>query len=272
MIDAPEAAVRRVLRRADVWTRAVRAVGARAEVAGAVDPRAPLRTGDRVRIRPGSLRRTDPWLPRRSLQLRVDLDHAGLPAFSSITGPLTRCAVRVEVQAQDGGTLVTVECDVDAATPPAAVLARRRALETARILLGIILLAAREPLVVVAAAVVDHDRKVLAARRSRPADLAGKWELPGGKVDPGETDTGALARELVEELGVEVTVGERIGGEVDLGNNAVLRCYRSEIISGDPAPNEHDAIAWVGAGAIDSLDWLAPDREVFADLRRLLSG
>jgi mutator protein MutT len=62
--------------------------------------------------------------------------------------------------------------------------------------------------VVVAGALIV-DRALLVAQRQRPPDLAGLWELPGGKVAPGETEVTALARELREELGVDVVVGER---------------------------------------------------------------
>ncbi|MCL2732926.1 MAG: NUDIX domain-containing protein, partial [Actinomycetia bacterium] len=59
------------------------------------------------------------------------------------------------------------------------------------------------PRVVVGGAVLDRGR-LLAARRTAPPELAGQWELPGGKVEPGERDEDALVRELREELGVTV--------------------------------------------------------------------
>jgi 8-oxo-dGTP diphosphatase len=59
--------------------------------------------------------------------------------------------------------------------------------------------------IVVAGAIICESR-VLVAQRLRPPELAGRWELPGGKVAAGETESDALARELAEELGVEVAV------------------------------------------------------------------
>src|SRR5699024_6277464 len=127
------------------------------------------------------------------------------------------------------GSLVTVElCRARRARS-----GRTRILHRAQVLLGVMLLAtqARPGPVdraerVVVAGVVLRDGAVLAARRTSPPELAGFWACPGGKGEPGETEIDALARELDEELGIGVAVGERIGPECDLGNGYVLHAYR----------------------------------------------
>lgn len=98
----------------------------------------------------------------------------------------------------------------------------------------------------VAGAIV-HDGRVLLAQRNRPSELAGLWELPGGKVEPGETVEDALRRELREELGVEVRGARRFGAAVTLPNGAVLCAYRVDLVSGTPAPLDHAALRWVTA-------------------------
>src|SRR3954447_8539578 len=102
-----------------------------------------------------------------------------------------------------------------------------------------------ERIVVVAAALYDGDR-LLAARRSAPPVLAGRWELPGGKVEDGETPERALERELREELGVETAVVERIPGEWVLRPGYVLQVWTARLVSGVPRPlQDHDELRWL---------------------------
>src|SRR5579884_1696767 len=101
--------------------------------------------------------------------------------------------------------------------------------------------------IVVAGAVISG-AAVLVAQRRRPPELAGRWELPGGKVSLGETEQHALARELAEELGIDVAVGDRLGGDVQLNETTKLRAYQVRLLHGEPHPHDHQALRWVTAG------------------------
>ena len=126
---------------------------------------------------------------------------------------------------------------------------------------------------IVVAAAIERDGRYLIARRTRPADVAGRWEFPGGKVEPGETERQALAREIREELGVEIAVGERIPGEWPLHGDLVLHLYRATLASGEPVPGEpvpleqHDEIRWVAPAEFGTVEWIDADADAVRSLR-----
>ncbi|WP_313674211.1 NUDIX domain-containing protein [Mycolicibacterium sp.] len=113
--------------------------------------------------------------------------------------------------------------------------------------------------VVVAGALIA-DGALLVAQRQRPPELAGLWELPGGKVAVGESEPQALVRELREELGVDVVVGERLGADVGLGDGLVLRAYVVEQAGGTVHPHDHGALRWIQAAELADLQWVPADR------------
>ncbi len=129
------------------------------------------------------------------------------------------------------------------------------------------------PTQIVVAGALICDSKVLVAQRARPPELAGRWELPGGKVAPGETERDALARELVEELGLaagDLAVGDRLGGDIAVEGRFTLRAYRVRLIGGEPDARDHRALRWITAAELHDLEWVPADRGWLEDLTRAL--
>jgi 8-oxo-dGTP diphosphatase len=128
---------------------------------------------------------------------------------------------------------------------------------------------------VVGAALVRQEpgggRSVLASRRTEPPALAGRWEFPGGKVEPGENDEQALLRELREELRVEAEVGARLGGDLPIGSTAVLRVYLCRLVSGEPQLVDHDEHRWLSAAELLDVPWIPIDLPLVEELRSLLT-
>ncbi|KOU60978.1 DNA mismatch repair protein MutT [Streptomyces sp. WM4235] len=124
---------------------------------------------------------------------------------------------------------------------------------------------------VVVGGALCRDGRLLAARRSAPPELAGRWELPGGKAEPGESVPEALVRELREELGVETEALERLPGEWPLRPDLVLHVWTAGLLSGEPAPLEdHDELRWLRPDELDSVDWLDQDRPAVEEIGRRL--
>ncbi|WP_369824282.1 NUDIX domain-containing protein [Kitasatospora sp. Root187] len=116
-----------------------------------------------------------------------------------------------------------------------------------------------------------HQGRVLAARRSAPPEVAGSWEFPGGKAEPGETEEQALERELLEELGVRARALHRLPGSWLVRPGLELRIWAAELITGEPQPlQDHDRLRWLGPTELTTVDWLAHDREVLPHVAALL--
>jgi 8-oxo-dGTP diphosphatase len=124
---------------------------------------------------------------------------------------------------------------------------------------------------VVGAALV-RDGRVLAARRTRPAAAAGRWEFPGGKVEGAETPEEALVREIREELGCAVEVERWLAGSALIGTSHRLTVAVVRVVGGEPVPHEHDAVRWLGPEELDDVDWLEPDRPFLGELAGVLRG
>jgi 8-oxo-dGTP diphosphatase len=126
--------------------------------------------------------------------------------------------------------------------------------------------------IVVAGALIVN-AKLLVAQRGRPPELAGRWELPGGKVGPGETAAAALVRELTEELGIAVSVGPRLGDDVALGDATTLRAYLvTQTCDRVARAHDHRALRWASAAELERLDWVPADRGWVPALIRVMAS
>jgi 8-oxo-dGTP diphosphatase len=126
------------------------------------------------------------------------------------------------------------------------------------------------PVEVVAGVICDASGRILLARRTEGRDLAGLWEFPGGKREPGESPEAALARELREELGIEVNVGAPLIAVPQAYPHKRLRLDVRRIASyrGTPKGLDGQALAWVPPDKLASYAMPPADRPVVAALRQ----
>jgi 8-oxo-dGTP diphosphatase len=268
LIDAPPRTVAGLLRDSDVAAAALQRCGHRLTT-----PARLLAPGDEVRIsiRIGAGVR----VPVRT---RIDaVSPAGMTS-SLVAGPLRELAHSVTLTPTGAGTLVLDEMRW---TSPLGWLGRAADVVLLRRLMLRILATRSEVLVeraaelaaaaVVVATALLRDGLLLIAQRTRPPALAGRWELPGGRVEPGELEPAAVVRECREELGTAVHVTGRLGTDLPI-DAGVLRVHTAELDPAAPEPQalEHAAVRWVGPDELAEVDWVDADRAVLEDLVAVL--
>jgi 8-oxo-dGTP diphosphatase len=118
-------------------------------------------------------------------------------------------------------------------------------------------------IVVLAAIVEDADGRLLVTRRLDGTHLAGLWEFPGGKCEPGESHEECLARELAEELGVEGVIGDQLlVTEHDYGDRLIRLHFRRCRVTGEPVALLGQQMRWVTRHELRTLEFPPADREL----------
>lgn len=125
----------------------------------------------------------------------------------------------------------------------------------------------------VVAAVIIKNGKVFATQRGY-GDYKGKWEFPGGKIEPEETAQEALIREIREELETEIEAKEHLCTvEYDYPEfHLNMQCYLCRIVSGDLVLREHEAAKWLRPSELWSVNWLPADVKVVQRLEDRIIG
>lgn len=121
----------------------------------------------------------------------------------------------------------------------------------------------------VAAAIIHHEGRILATQRGY-GDLAGGWEFPGGKIEPGETPEDALVRELKEELDIDIAI-ERLLAVIDYEYETFrlhMYCFLTHVGNGHIHLLEHSDAKWLGVDDIDSVAWLPADIRVIEAIKQ----
>lgn len=113
----------------------------------------------------------------------------------------------------------------------------------------------------VVGAVITRDGLVMCAQRGPDGNLPGLWEFPGGKVEPGETQRDALAREVTEELGCTIEVGREITTTTHIYEfgQVTLTTFYCLLVTGTVTMTEHVGIMWLKPGELDTIAWAPAD-------------
>jgi 8-oxo-dGTP diphosphatase len=128
----------------------------------------------------------------------------------------------------------------------------------------------QKPHLEVVGAIIVRDGLILCAQRGA-GSMTGFWEFPGGKVEPDESARDALVREIAEELGCTITVGNEVATTTHEGDvvTVTLTTYYCVLASGEPSPLEHAELRWLSPARLQDLPWAPADlpavRRVQAD-------
>ena len=122
----------------------------------------------------------------------------------------------------------------------------------------------------VVAAIIQRDGAYFATQRGY-GEFEGMWELPGGKIEPGESSENALKREIQEELGVDIVIEDLIcTTEYDYPSfHLTMHCYICSIEAGEIVLREHKSARWLRPEELGSVEWLPADKDVISRLNNL---
>ena len=274
-VDAPPRTVAAALRHTPTAEDGLRALGVRGRVSTTAAEL--LVPGDDL-----SFRLAVGWPSLRSRVVRAAADELDSVLIAGPLREMRHDSVLAEIGGSDGGRSTSLT-DCLRWKSPLGVLGRtvdvlvgRR---VAQAVLAYRFRAVRElaeswaqrPIVVGTALV--HDGRLLVQQRRYPARDAGRWELPGGRVEPGEGERDAVIRECEEELGIGVVPTGRVGTDVPLHNGMLLRVHTAEPAdpTAEPRAVEHREVRWASAAELAALDWLEADRVLLHSLRELLA-
>ncbi len=119
----------------------------------------------------------------------------------------------------------------------------------------------------VVAAVIKKENKIFCTQRGY-GEFKGGWEFPGGKIEAGETPQAALVREIKEELGADIIVGDLIETvEYDYPSfHLSMDCFWCELISEEIELKEHEDAKWINKDELKTVDWLPADEELIGNI------
>ncbi len=114
---------------------------------------------------------------------------------------------------------------------------------------------------VVGAVIINDEGQILCAKRAANLTLGGFWEFPGGKIEPNESHQEALVREIYEEMGVNIEVGELVADIYHEYPTVIVHLitYYAKITAGTLQSTDHDELVWLHVEQLNRLEWAPAD-------------